>query len=86
MAAFIQDILQVVGEDCPQFDVVTCQFALQYCFKTAETVKHFFNNVTKQLKPGGFFIGTFPLASAVMDVLQGHPKVKGRHFEIVSKK
>lgn len=40
------------------FDVVSCQFAFHYFFKTHETLTTFLQNVSQNLKEGGTFIGT----------------------------
>lgn len=40
------------------FDVVSCQFAVHYFFKTPLTLRSFASNVAKHIRPGGFFVGT----------------------------
>jgi hypothetical protein len=40
------------------FDVINCQFAIHYFFESDKTVNNFFNNVSKNLKENGVFIGT----------------------------
>ena len=41
-----------------KFDVISCQFAIHYFFKTDDTLKGFIENVDNHIKPGGYFIGT----------------------------
>ena len=41
-----------------RFDIVSCQFALHYFFKSGETLDMFCKNVNSVLKPGGYFTGT----------------------------
>lgn len=41
-----------------QFNIISCQFALHYFFESDSTVKNFINNIDKNLKKGGLFIGT----------------------------
>ena len=41
-----------------KFDVVSCQFALHYYFKDAESLKGLIANVGNNLKEGGYFMGT----------------------------
>lgn len=40
------------------FDVVSCQFAVHYFFKTPETLRAFAGNVATHLRRGGYFVGT----------------------------
>jgi len=40
------------------FDMVSCQFALHYFFEDEKTVQNMFGNISRHLRPGGFFIGT----------------------------
>lgn len=62
------------------FDVVSCQFAVHYFFKTAETLKTFASNVAKHLVPGGYFVGTcldgFHVHQSFKGIAKGEP-VKG---------
>lgn len=39
-------------------DVVSCQFAIHYFFESINILRNFIQNVSNNLKPGGFFIGT----------------------------
>ena len=41
-----------------KFDIVSCQFALHYFFKSEQTLDNFLENVDNNLKDDGFFIGT----------------------------
>jgi mRNA (guanine-N7-)-methyltransferase len=45
---------------CPPFDLVSCQFALHYSFETEARARMFACNIGERLKPGGFFVATFP--------------------------
>ena len=42
------------------FDVVSCMFAIQYFFDGQDAMNAFFQTVSRNLKEGGIFIGTFP--------------------------
>ena len=42
-----------------QFDIVNCQFALHYFFKTEKTLSNFISNVNENLKSNGFLVTTF---------------------------
>jgi mRNA (guanine-N7-)-methyltransferase len=46
--------------DFPLFDLVSCQFALHYSFETEARARMFACNIGERLKPGGFFVATFP--------------------------
>lgn len=42
------------------FDLVSCQFAIHYCFETEQRAHTIFENATNCLRKGGYFIGTVP--------------------------
>jgi SAM-dependent methyltransferase len=52
------------------FDVVSCQFATHYFFKSAETLDTFLTNVAGHLRPGGYFLATFMDGDSVHDALE----------------
>ena len=43
-----------------RYDAVTCMFALHYFFVSLASAKRFLQNVSANLKPGGYFFGTVP--------------------------
>jgi len=49
-----------------QFDLVSCQFSLHYSFENEEKARNFVENAAKNLKPGGYFIGTIPNAYCIV--------------------
>ena len=53
-------------KDSMVFDVVSCQFALHYCFESHSQAKRFIKNAASKLKPGGFFFGCTPWAEEIM--------------------
>lgn len=53
--------------DPEPYDVVACMFALHYFFDTEEHANRFFQMVAINLKPGGFFVGTFPDGRRVLE-------------------
>lgn len=42
------------------FDVITCMFALHYFCSTKDILRHVLENVSRSLRPGGYFIATVP--------------------------
>jgi len=52
------------------YDLVSCQFALNYVWRSEETALKFFENATCNLKPGGVFIGTIPDAQVLVTKLR----------------
>ena len=44
----------------PPYDVINCQFALQFAFKNIETATHTIEKVSRFLVENGLFIGTIP--------------------------
>lgn len=63
------------------FDVVSCQFALHYFFKSKDTVRQMIENVSDSLKKGGYFIGTVFDGKHVFDSLKKTEKIEGVNFE-----
>jgi SAM-dependent methyltransferase len=55
-----------------RFDIVSCQFAIHYFFKNKDTLSNFIYNISKCLKPGGFFVGTCFDAQAVANKLDNN--------------
>ena len=52
------------------FDLVSCQFALHYCFESLPQAECMLKNISENLKIGGFFIGTTPDSFDIMSRLQ----------------
>ena len=59
------------------FDVVSCQFAVHYFFKTRFTLEAFCANVSRVIKKGGYFIGTCMDGKAVHELLNADNIAKG---------
>lgn len=51
-------------------DVVSCQFAIHYFFESLQTLRNFIQNVSNNLKPGGYFIGTCLDGNKIMNQLK----------------
>lgn len=60
------------------YDVVTCMFAIHYFFDSEKTSNDFFETVSHHVKPGGYFIGTFPNAHRVLELqgVKNHPWIR----------
>ena len=56
------------------FDVVSTQFAIHYFFENEITLRTFLQNVTDNLKVGGYFIGTSFDGRRVFELLKGKKK------------
>jgi len=56
------------------FDIVSCQFAIHYFFESEITLRTFLQNVTDNLKVGGFFVGTSLDGKRVFELLKGLKK------------
>lgn len=50
-----------------RFDVASCQFAMHYMFETRERAGRFFDEISTNLKPGGYFIATTMDSRVVAD-------------------
>jgi SAM-dependent methyltransferase len=63
------------------FDVVSCQFAVHYFFRSDSALDTFCSNLNTVLKPGGFFVGTCMDGYRVHKLLEKLPlegKAEGR--------
>jgi len=56
-----------------QFDLVSCQFALHYCFESLPQAECMLRNASENLRKGGFFVGTTPDAQDLMARLRASP-------------
>ena len=52
---FSQPIEQITNNQI--FDLISCQFALHYAFKSASILEQAFRNISSSLKDGGYFFG-----------------------------
>ena len=69
MDMFSKDIWFSKYQDT-QFDIITMMFALHYMFNDEDKVSILINNIDKQIKKGGYFIGCCFDGKAVFDLLQ----------------
>jgi len=51
------------------FDVVSMQFCMHYAFETLQKARCMLENVTRNLRPGGVFIGTIPNSELLLEHL-----------------
>ena len=65
------------GRASRKFDVVSCQFAIHYFFKTKERLDGFLRNVSYNLKPNGKFILTFMDGQKVHQAINKDGYAKG---------
>merc|ERR1712167_134696 len=66
------------------FDVISCQFAMHYMWKTKETATKFIKLISTLLKPGGVFIATTTDADVMISNLlntQGNKERKEKDKE-----
>ena len=65
-----------------EYDIVSCQFALNYLWKSEQTVRRFLENVTNNLKPGAVFVGTIPDSKVLVKKLRklGNDYVFGNDY------
>ena len=50
------------------FDVVSMQFCMHYAFETLQKARCMLENVSRNLRPGGVFIGTIPNSELLLYV------------------
>ena len=56
-AACVEELVEAELDAFAPFDVVSCQFAIHYAFKSEATARCCFQNIAHALRPGGFLIG-----------------------------
>lgn len=49
-----------------ELDIISCQFAFHYCFESFRQAKMMLHNISRNLRRGGFFIGTIPNAYEIV--------------------
>jgi mRNA (guanine-N7-)-methyltransferase len=69
------DLVSHLDAQWPDFDLVSCQFAIHYAFENEQRVRQLLENVTCRLRPGGFFIGTTPDANVLVSKLRAAPEM-----------
>ncbi|KAJ3035850.1 mRNA cap guanine-N7 methyltransferase [Rhizophlyctis rosea] len=52
------------------FDLVSCQFAIHYCFESEVKARTALQNISSNLRTGGYFIGTVPNANWLVQQLR----------------
>lgn len=62
---------QFEGLAARPFDVCSCMFAIHYFFEDRKTLEVFVDNVDRQLRPGGVFVGTCMDGRAVDEAFVG---------------
>jgi len=68
---------RIPGRASRKFDVVSCQFAIHYFFKTKDLLDGFLRNVSYNLKPNGKFITTFMDGQKVHQMINKEGSAKG---------
>lgn len=81
--AFHRNWDEAVG-GATRFDLISCQFALHYCFESEESARHAIASVSKHLQPGGLFFGTIPNYSAIRRKLLATPNQREISNDIYS--
>ena len=66
------------------FDVVSSQFSIHYFFESKKTLENFLQNVTDNLKKGGYFIGTCFDGKRVFETLGNDKKIEGKEGEDIT--
>ena len=73
-----QQLKAYFGMALEKFNVVSCQFALHYMFKSDETLNNAISNINMLIKDKGYFIGTCFDGDAVAKLLKDKDSVEGR--------
>uniref|UniRef100_A0A183BND1 mRNA cap guanine-N(7) methyltransferase n=1 Tax=Globodera pallida TaxID=36090 RepID=A0A183BND1_GLOPA len=70
------DLCEISLNDClpadapVAVDLCSCQFSVHYAFRSERCARQMLKNATDRLKPGGYFIGTVPDSSVIMEYLR----------------
>lgn len=76
----IQEILQN-----KKFDIVSCQFAIHYFFKSSDTLDTFMNIVGSYMNTNGFFIGTTMNGDKIKQMFKTTNVIQNELFKIINK-
>lgn len=70
--AFKENLYKIIREniDIDYFDIISCQFALDYAFESEDKLKTLFYNISSNLKSGGYFISTLSDAEMIVEKLR----------------
>lgn len=74
---------QIIGGR--KFDIVSCQFAIHYFFKTQVTMDTFMTIVSRYIKHDGIFIGTTMNGDKIMELMGDKNVIENEIFKIVGK-
>lgn len=67
-----------------KYDIVSCQFAIHYFFRTEETLETFISIVSDNIKTNGFFIGTTMNGDMILQELDGANEIGNSIYQIKS--
>lgn len=67
------------------FDVISCMFALQYFYKSQETLDALLENVSMNLREGGYFVGTVPDGKRILKILDRKDAYENAYMRIVKR-
>jgi SAM-dependent methyltransferase len=68
-------LLRFYGIGLKLYDMISCQFSIHYFFENIPKLEMFLENVSKNLKPGGKFIGTCLNGQKVYELLRDEDTV-----------
>lgn len=81
----VVDVSSTILQDDP-VDVVSCMFAIQYFFDGQNAMNTFFQTVSRNLKEGGYFIGTYPNGDDISAFLGPRHAIECLFFRIQRRK
>jgi len=67
-----------------KYDIVSCQFAIHYFFRTEDTLDTFIDLVANNIKKDGFFVGTTMDGDEIINKLDSRNKISNTIYEINS--
>uniref|UniRef100_A0AC35F3K3 mRNA cap guanine-N7 methyltransferase n=1 Tax=Panagrolaimus sp. PS1159 TaxID=55785 RepID=A0AC35F3K3_9BILA len=65
-----ENLFDKLPRDTMLFDIVSCQFALHYAFRSEKALRQMLYNISAGLRKGGYFIGTLPDAERIVHLLR----------------
>jgi len=70
-------------DDIGKIPIISCQFVIHYFFETANLMDNLMSNVSRLLKPGGYFVGTFMSGDKICDLTKNLTQpFKNESFQI----
>lgn len=60
-----------------KYDIAVCNFAIHYAFRSKQSLSNFLTNVSRNIKPGSYFVGSYMSGIELDRLMKAAPKTRG---------